>query len=512
MEIIKKDEHYLGIDIGSVSLSLILMNHDHEIIHSSYIIHNGNIAGLLFAELKRIDLSKVQGFAFNQRSSDFFNRGIGINEQVALIEGVRFQKKNAGSIITMGGETLGLILFDENNQYQKFIANSSCAAGTGAFLDQQAERLGLKNSAELSKLAESYIGGPPKIATRCAVFAKTDLIHCQQQGHSIEAISAGLCKGLAQNIADTLIKGVTLRTPIIVVGGVSKNIKVMYYLSEIIGSQIEVTRNSVYSGAIGCALIALRKSTESTQATDYSINTLLKSQIKNKQYFFSPLSSKLSVFADFTSHKNYEKNGVEVDIYHLPNTRGKIPVYLGIDIGSTSTKAMLMEISSEEQKILLGLYTRTKGQPIKATQILLRTLREIEKEFKFRFQFKGVGTTGSGRKFIQKVLNADLAVDEITAHARAAYSLNPQVDTIIEIGGQDAKFTILKEGQVTFSVMNYVCAAGTGSFIEEQAKRLNAKLTEYSELAVGTSSPLTSDRCTVFMERDLNHFMSQGYE
>lgn len=110
------------------------------------------------------------------------------------------------------------------------------------------------------------------------------------------------------------------------------------------------------------------------------------------------------------------------------------------------------------------------------------------------------------------MLNADLAVDEITAHARAAYSLNPQVDTIIEIGGQDAKFTILKEGQVTFSVMNYVCAAGTGSFIEEQAKRLNVKLTEYSELAVGTSSPLTSDRCTVFMERDLNHFMSQGYE
>ena len=511
MGIAKEGKHYLGIDIGSVSISLILMNEAKKVIQKYYVIHKGNISASLIELLKKVDLSRVNQIAYNHKSDDFFQRGISVNEQVALIEGVRFQRKNIGSIITIGGETFGLILFDNNNQYQKFIANSSCAAGTGAFLDQQAERLGLKNSAELSKLAEKNIGDPPKIATRCAVFAKTDLIHCQQQGHSIEAISAGLCQGLAQNIADTLIKGIDLHEPVFVVGGVSKNKKVMSYLSEIIGSRIEITTNSVYTGAIGCALTALNKSAESTQDTNYSIKTLLKSQSQNKQYFFSPLTSKLSVFADFTGHKNYESNGVEVDIYNQPNSRRKIPVYMGIDIGSTSTKALVMEAESEEQNILFGLYTRTKGQPIKATQTLLRTLREIEKENKFRFQFKGVGTTGSGRKFIQKVLKADMAIDEITAHARAAYSLNPEVDTIIEIGGQDAKFTVLKDGQVTFSVMNYVCAAGTGSFIEEQAKRLDVQLNQYSDMAIGTSSPLTSDRCTVFMERDLNHFMSHGY-
>jgi activator of 2-hydroxyglutaryl-CoA dehydratase len=103
------------------------------------------------------------------------------------------------------------------------------------------------------------------------------------------------------------------------------------------------------------------------------------------------------------------------------------------------------------------------------------------------------------------VINADMAIDEITAHAKAAFMLNPQVDTIFEIGGQDAKFTVMKDGQVTFSVKNYVCAAGTGSFIEEQARRLNVLLSDYCNLATVTPSPLTSDRCTVFMERDLNH-------
>jgi predicted CoA-substrate-specific enzyme activase len=141
----------------------------------------------------------------------------------------------------------------------------------------------------------------------------------------------------------------------------------------------------------------------------------------------------------------------------------------------------------------------------------LRVLRAIEEKHGLQFEFRGAGTTGSGRKFIQKVIKADLAIDEITAHARAAYLLNPNVDTIIEIGGQDSKFTVMRNGQVTFSVMNYVCAAGTGSFIEEQAKRLDVPLADYARQASDASAPLTSDRCTVFMERDLNHFLSQGY-
>ena len=126
-------------------------------------------------------------------------------------------------------------------------------------------------------------------------------------------------------------------------------------------------------------------------------------------------------------------------------------------------------------------------------------------------KYRGAGTTGSGRKFTGTIMGADIMPDEITAHARAAYELDPETDTIIEIGGQDSKFTLMHDGMVTFSVMNNVCAAGTGSFIEEQAKKLECPLAEYSSRAEKANAPLASDRCTVFMERDLNHYLAEGY-
>ncbi len=161
--------------------------------------------------------------------------------------------------------------------------------------------------------------------------------------------------------------------------------------------------------------------------------------------------------------------------------------------------------------VLAGFYTRTAGQPLSAVQDIFFAIDEIERQNGLRFVIKQSGTTGSGRKFIGKLIGADLIVDEITAHARAAYQLCPKVDTIIEIGGQDAKFTTLKNGRVTSSTMNNVCAAGTGSFIEEQAARLGCPVDQYSVRAEKHRAPLTSDRCTVFMERDINHLLNEGY-
>ncbi len=516
--------HYLGIDIGSVSIGLVLIDERKTILHHEYLFHYGNIASLLAERLAALDLAHVAQVGHNHRSGDFFAGAAGvtsINDQLACIEGILYQHPRTGSAFAIGGETFGLILFDENFKYRKYISNSSCAAGTGAFLDQQAERLGLPGSAELSRLADSFEGQPPKIATRCAVFAKTDLIHCQQQGYPLEAISAGLCQGLAHNIYDTLSKGVVLQEPLVAAGGVSKNRRVMHYLSELTGLPILIPEYSALSGAIGCAVIAHSRSHDGTSqalAAPLSLDSLLKKQTQEKHYFYGPLtpaSAERPVHPDFTGQRHYVSQDVEVDAYEpLINNKDKpgiVSAYLGIDIGSTSTKAVVMDATHPGDKIYFGLYTRTAGQPIQATQSLLSVLDEIQAQQGIQFDFLGVGTTGSGRNFIQKVLNADLAIDEITAHARAAYALNPEVDTIIEIGGQDSKFTVLKNGHVVFSVMNFVCAAGTGSFIEEQARRLAVPLNEYAQRASGVPSPLTSDRCTVFMERDLNHYLSQGY-
>ena len=158
--------------------------------------------------------------------------------------------------------------------------------------------------------------------------------------------------------------------------------------------------------------------------------------------------------------------------------------------------------------ILAGLYTRTQGDPVQAVTHLLRQMGALFPDK--TFHIRGAATTGSGRALIREVIGADLAINEITAHAKGAAFLDPEVDTIIEIGGQDSKFTLLQNGMVTHAAMNYVCAAGTGSFIEEQAKRLSMTLQEISEVVPGQSAPYTSDRCTVYMERDLNIFLSEG--
>ena len=166
----------------------------------------------------------------------------------------------------------------------------------------------------------------------------------------------------------------------------------------------------------------------------------------------------------------------------------------------------------EEGEVIAGFYTRTAGKPLSAVQDIFFAIDEIAIRKNLRFAITQCGTTGSGRKFIGKLISADLVVDEITAHARAAYQLCPEVDTIIEIGGQDAKFTTMKNGRVTFSTMNTVCAAGTGSFIEEQAGQLGCPIELYSDRAEKLSAPLTSDRCTVFMERDIKHLLTEGYQ
>ncbi|MBI5375748.1 MAG: hypothetical protein HZA77_09945 [Candidatus Schekmanbacteria bacterium] len=498
-----------GIDIGSVSIALVLLDHGRAVAYKDYRPHNGKIYAVLEEMLGSLPVRKLASFGvIAEKGREFFTSGIEVNEQVAIIAGVKNVCPEARSIITIGGETFGLILFDGNGRYKKYISNSACAAGTGSFLDQQASRLGLRGSTELSALAEKYHGEPPKIATRCAVFAKTDLVHMQQQGYDLPAIAAGLCHGVAQNICDTLFHSIEILQPVLAVGGVSKNKKVVQYLEEALNQPLTIFPDSEYAGAIGAALSAAENQPVQDSEPLIEVSSLLSGAMVSRSYFYPPLAEGKTSLTDFSSWQSFISNDVEIDIYEKLESQMAIDCYLGLDIGSTSTKAILMGM---DKRVLAGFYTRTMSQPIPAVQKLTRALKEIEKRLSVKFSITGTGTTGSGRKFIQRVTRADFAVDEITAHARAAYHLNPDIDTIIEIGGQDAKFTVMQKGNVTFSVMNYVCAAGTGSFIEEQARRLGVDLKYYSGLAMNAPAPLISDRCTVFMERDLNHMLSLGY-
>jgi len=506
--------NYLGIDIGSVAISLALIDEDNRIIHSSYAFHKGQITDNLIKLLNGIEISKLKAIGFTSSGPSIISRGTPVDSKIAYITAAKYFHPEMQSLLIIGAEKFGLATFDKNGDYRNFKSNTSCAAGTGNFLDQQAERLNLADILEFSKIAYENKGSFPKIASRCAVFAKTDLIHAQQEGYSLSEICDGLSYGLAKNIVDTVFQNQVFSN-IVAAGGVALNKAVIGHIRQLTQTEISVDNYAHMYGAVGAALNCRDEGKEADLQLTCP-EDIIVTQKKDKKYYYPPLQLELSDYPDFESHRKYEfKSGlfpamkaVEVDDYASIGNSNLGQVFLGIDIGSTSTKALLL---GRDKEVIAGFYTRTSGQPLQAVQVIFEAIENFAEERNLLFSISSAGTTGSGRKFTGKIIGADIILDEITAHARAAYELDPETDTIIEIGGQDSKFTSMRNGMVTFSVMNNVCAAGTGSFIEEQAKRLGCPLEEYAGRVEKVHSPMASDRCTVFMERDLNHYLMAGY-
>ena len=509
-------ETYLGVDTGSVAISMVQLDHDGSVINSGYRFHQGRITETLLEMERGFDLSSVRAVA-HVSGNRLFNKTVPYYDSLtSIIEAVQHYYDFPGALLYVGAARFHLINFDSEANYMNTVTNTSCAAGTGSFLDQQSGRLKLKGIEQLCEIADRNREMIPDIASRCAVFAKTDLIHAQQAGYSLEAICDSLCQGLARNIADTLFSDANIREPVVFAGGVSLNPVVRRHLESLLQTTFEVHPHSNFFGAIGAALQVIRDKGGALPATLGSLAEIIDYDLKKKEYYHPPLQLSLSKYPDFSSGDSEiftsayvsHHSDVQVDIYEPEEQGQSISGYLGIDIGSTSTKAML---TSRSKQPVAGFYTYTNGQPVKAIQALFESIDNFLSGRSIDFQVLGMGTTGSGRKFIGKITGADIILDEITSHARAAYELNPDTDTIIEIGGQDSKFTLMREGNVIFSEMNSVCAAGTGSFIEELSAKLGVSLEEYSGRAENSPAPLSSDRCTVFMERDINNYLSSGF-
>ncbi len=503
----------LGVDIGSVSIHMVLLTLEGNIIFSSSVIHHGEVRQCLSKMIEGLDMEQIAYVSATDSTPSFIRADQFYDDQLTIIRAAKYYHKNFDAILHIGGEKFSLSRFDKEQRYLGATHNTSCAAGTGSFLDQQARRLNLfLGSEELSAKALLNTKKIPDIATRCAVFAKTDLIHAQQEGYNIEQICDGLCFGLAKNIVNTLFKYNHEGEKIVFCGGVSHNQAVKKHLETITTYQFITDSHSKFYGAIGAALCLmddLLQNRTVKKTACLSSDDIFSTSCNQNHLLYPPLELKLSEYPDFNSFSSYVSNDVEIEIYQDPELMYLKEGYMGLDVGSTSTKSILI---NNEGSPIAGFYTKTASRPVSAIQKIFKACDAFLSSYGIQIEIKGCGTTGSGRRLAGKIIGADIEPDEITAHATAAFNLNKNVDTIIEIGGQDAKFTLLKDGIVTASVMNTVCAAGTGSFIEEQAIKLNCPLSEYSILTEGVSSPVTSDRCTVFMERDINYFFAQGYQ
>jgi predicted CoA-substrate-specific enzyme activase len=511
----------LGLDIGSVSVACALVGEKGDVIATDHRPHRGRIRETLAAAVAGVSAGRVAGIAVTGSGPRLVAAARSVDSIVALVVACRRLFPAVGSILCVGGERFSLIRFDGAGSYVGTKSNTSCAAGTGSFLDQQARRLGLAGSRELAAAALANAGEPPRISTRCAVFARTDLVHAQQAGCTLEEICDGLCAGLARNVADTVLAGEPPRAPVIFAGGVASNEAVRRHLERLFGVPVRAHPLSPVLGAVGAALDRRETPADGAAPLDLGggIERLYAQEQGRRRAFYAPLDAGLADRSSADGARRFvdeagrftRRHPVEVEVFREPQPApagAGIPSWLGVDVGSTSTKAVLM---APDGAPVVGLYARTLGRPVTAAQALLEAASAVAAGAGARWRVLGAATTGAGRKLVGGILGADLVLDEISAHARAAVELDPGVDTIIEIGGQDAKFTTLRDGRVTFAHMNTVCAAGTGSFLEEQALRLGVDLADYARRVAGVSAPLASDRCAVFMERDINDLLSLGF-
>ncbi|MBN2183740.1 MAG: hypothetical protein JW746_00280 [Candidatus Krumholzibacteriota bacterium] len=409
------------------------------------------------------------------------------------------------NIFEMGGENSKYIRIASENGNTSIIeyeTNGDCAAGTGSFMDQQASRLcyGIEDVGEIV----SYTMRSPKIAGRCSVFAKSDMIHAQQKGYQPAEVLKGLCEAVARNFKSNITKGrkITGRTAFI--GGVAMNRGVAESVRKVFGLSADdffVPDLCAYIEAIGSAIVASRASCEDSDTA------LLAEKVAEKN---------ISEREEFPSWDRLSKEKVSflrdrVDTYSIGEPDIPIDAYLGLDIGSVSTNLALI---TGDGSVIEEIYLRTQARPIDVVGEGLRILSERTRD---RVRIKGVGATGSGRELIGELVGADTVNDEITAHKTGALFigerlLGKKVDTIFEIGGQDSKYISIDDGIVVDFTMNEACAAGTGSFLEEQASKLDINIIdEFSREAFASKAPLRmGERCTVYMERDLSSYQKMG--
>lgn len=485
----------IGIDIGSVSWKVVKLENN-KILSKKIIYPIKEDPIKLFKNLIEAEEKPFYLGITGNPPNNFKNLPY-LDKIKCIIKGVRTFHPDAENIIEIGAGSSKLIELDEEGNLKNLITNSVCAAGTGIFFDQQLKRLNLSyEDTEKFSLSTQHI---PTIASRCTVFAKTDLINRQQEGYTKQEIWIGLCRGMATGVLQTLLKGRILKGKTVVTGGVTKNRIFMEYFKKKANAEIEFSEDSIFYGAIGSALL-----------TQYIFDKIKIENASKKQRMEKrnpPLLLKKSQYPSFKPKEEKEEDGTEIRIHEIKRKElGRL--YLGLDIGSTSTKAVLMD---EENKIIADFYRRTEGDPILATQKIFNAIKEFKKRKGITFEIKGAGTTGSGRKLVGKFIGADLIINEITAHAKGALSIFPEAEVIFEIGGQDSKYIRLKDGNVFECNLNYVCAAGTGSFLEEQAEKLGFDIKRVSSEIMGVSPPLTQERCTVFMEQDIERLLREGY-
>jgi predicted CoA-substrate-specific enzyme activase len=522
------DRFYVGIDAGAVSLNSIVINSKRQIVYESpYKRHLGKVETEVLAlihdlyarfgedRIESVSFTGNHGRTISDRLGAFFEF-----ETISQVIGTLHIKPDVRTIISMGGQDTALFQIKHLGlswELEYFNTNGPCASGTGSFIDQQAQRLATSMYSKEVGLFQAQIDGiltdfiklglksanPANVACRCTVFTKSDMIHLQNKGEKLQDIIYGLHVGNARNYMSTIVSNRALEEPIAFIGGLTLNkLQEKAFKDYFPGMMVLPYSTSV--GALGVALQALDLCEQDRVASgkqcagprlDLNVFKKMGSDSMAAVQTAPRLKLKQTVFPAPDRMK----------LRPTPFIKN-VKAFLGIDIGSTTTKYVLMD---ESRRIIHKRYVPTQGRPIEVVQTLFR---ELVNERGNDIEIAGIATTGSGRNVVGDFLNADLVIDEITAHARGAVQIDKDVDTIFEIGGQDSKYIHISNGYPLDFDMNKVCAAGTGSFLHELSNKYGINIIdEFQEIALSSGAPVKlAERCTVFMESDLVSYHQKG--
>lgn len=494
---------HMGLDVGSTTVKLVVLDQNYNILYSTYRRHFSDVKNTVKEVIKEcyrqfkndivtIAVTGSGGIAIHELLEIDF-----IQEVVAGNEAINHYIPQTDVAIELGGED-SKITYLKGSVEQRM--NSICAGGTGAFIDQMASLL-QTDASGLNEMAKEYEKIYP-IASRCGVFAKTDIQALINQGASKADIAISVFQSVVNQTISNLACGRPIRGNVAFLGGP------LYFLPmlkerfietlDLKGDEAISPEHSQIFVAIGAAISSFENKEITFEELYRRANTEKKIKI-SEENLIEPL------FRNDEELEEFRKEHKVKDFKYLKLEDYKGPIYMGIDSGSTTTKVLLL---SENNEILYEYYGSNKGNPL---EIVILKLKEIYSRMNKEAYIAAGGCTGYGEDFIKAALNLDFGEVETIAHFRAAEYFDPKVDFILDIGGQDMKSMKIRDGVIESILLNEACSSGCGSFLETFAHSVNMTSEEFSKQALKSRRPVDlGSRCTVFMNSNVKQAQKEG--
>ena len=495
---------HVGLDVGSTTVKIVVMNENKETIYKDYRRHFSDTKNTVCDVLNELNEKYPDSkftLALTGSGAMSAAKFLGVNfiqEVVSCKRAVEKYIPETDVVIELGGEDAKIIYFDKSIEQRM---NGTCAGGTGAFIDQMASLLHT-DTAGLNELAKNHKTIYP-IASRCGVFAKTDVQPLINEGAAKEDIAASIFQAVVNQTISGLACGRPIRGKVAFLGGP------LTYLSELRNRFIETLKlkdDEIIIPKEAHLLVATGAALDSLDEEPFS-NNELATKIENLKVSKDTTTSPIEpLFKDYNEYEEFRKRHSKASVQKAKLQDYKGDCFIGIDAGSTTTKIVLID---NDGKLLYSLYGNNEGNPLQSVIKMLGSLYEVLPETaKLRFG----GVTGYGEKLIQTALNVDIGEIETIAHFTAAKQFEPDVTSIVDIGGQDMKYIRLKNGAIDSIMLNEACSSGCGSFIETFAKSLNLEISEFVKQAIEAKRPVDlGSRCTVFMNSKIKQAQKEGY-